>query len=257
MVRRSALTSLIAAPIFILMTVPGFGQVLTPPDKTESQQLTPIKIEGVVSDQKKYSFIVKSKDQRYVVKPTPNAVFTLRMNKPIFDFPNRQVRVLKSNSSLESEQAESKGTPGRVAFELPETLYVVSRFEHAQQMQRVMTSKVKRINNYLLTSQKMGDIHPSEDQLFIGGELSPGTEATVAKLVIADKTYSVMLGHRKASMTGFSIADMQPQDTEVYIWGQVDADNSITAHRIEFRPIVSKANETKLSNKTSEKTSKK
>ena len=215
----------------------GVGQVLMPPEKTDVVATKVISIEGVVSEQKKYSFRVKSKNKEFVVKPTANAIFTLRMNKPIYDFPNHRVRVLKSISELDSEQLDPGKKPGRVAFDLPQNLYVISRFDNPQQMERVMAQNVKRINNYLLASQHNGDVHPNQSQMLIGGQLSPGVETTVANLKIDDKVYSVMLGHRNASMTGFSIIDLKPSTTEVFVWGNADSEGNVLANRIEFRPI--------------------
>ena len=233
---RYTLTVFLPLGLLVAFASAGVGQVLTPPEKTEVVATKAVSIEGVVSEQKKYSFRVKTGDKEFVVKPTANAIFTLRMNKPIYDFTNHRVRVLKSISAFGS-QLDSAKKPGRVTFDLPQQLYVISRFDNPQQMERVMGQKVKRINNYLLASQHNGDVHPNESQMLIGGQLTPGGETTVANLKIEDKTYSVMLGHRNASMTGFSIIDLKPLATEVFVWGNSDSEGNVLANRIEFRPI--------------------
>ena len=234
MIRQATITFAIAITM-IASSSAAQGQVLSPPETTTSGELKTVKLEGVVSESKKYSFAVTTKDGTFTVKPTDNAVITLRLNKPYFDFQKRQVKVVKSVAALDARSRDE--APARAVFELPEEVYFVSRFEHASMFKRVMAKKIKRINNYLLTSENPGDIHPTESQLLMGGRLETGKSPNVVILKIGDKSYEAMFGHKRAFMTGFSVANLSPGETEVFVWGKVDVSGVVQSHRIEFQPI--------------------
>ena len=213
------------------------SQVLEPPAKVNDVLTKKIQIGGTVTKGGKYSFEVTSDGQRYLVKPAPAVVVTLRLNKPFFDFENRQVKVQRSIPIANSSVSDSVD-PQWVHFELPESLFVVSRFEHDGILDRFMKMPVKRVNNYLLSGTNPGVVHPAQGQLLMAGQLKPTNKGNVANLEIGDKSYKSILGHRKAFMTGFSVADLIEGSTDVFVWGQVDSENTILSHRIEFQPIL-------------------
>ena len=235
MIRRAIFSAAFVVSLYASADV-TCGQVLTPPETQTSATLEKVKLQGVVSESRKYSFRVNTSDGKYEIKPTENAVVTLRLNKPYYDFQKRQVKVVKSMASIDSRTAPE--SQPRAIFDLPEEVYFVSRFEHATLFNRVMGKKIKRINNYLLTAEDPGDIHPSEKQLVMGGELVAGNKPNSATIKIGDKTYEAVFGQKKAFLTGFNIVDLRASETEVFVWGKVDSAGVVWAHRIEFQPIV-------------------
>ena len=226
---------------FAIAAGPGIGhaQVLTPPEQVETKAPVKVQFSGIVSQQKKYSFAVKADDRDYQVKWNPGATLTLRLNKPAYDFPNRTVKVVRVVSSSDEKTGNASATePGRISYKLPKTLFVEAKFEHVRQMQRIMQAKVKRINNYALSAEDPGAEMPSETSLRIRGQLLPSDEAGIAKLKVNTEEFPVMLGHRGATMSGFNILDLEPDTTEVFVWGVLAEDAVVSADRIEFRPIV-------------------
>ena len=232
---------ILASRVFVLMLV-AFAcvsldaQVLSPP-KVTTKKVATVNIQGVVVDTKKYSFTVKTKDGMVTVKPTEKAIVTLRLNRPSIDLEKSRVRVFRSAPTSQESDSEAAGKAEPIFYDLPQPVYMVSKFKDSGQVKRIMGMKVKRINNYLLTGTNPGDLDPTEKQLLIGGEIKPSKDATNLNLEVGDKAYPVKLGFRRASMTGFSINALVPNETEVFIWGTVEADQSILSNRIEFQPI--------------------
>lgn len=229
----------LAGFFFAAGTELAHGQVLTLPAPAESNTVK-TQFSGIVSQQKKYSFTVKSGDRDYEVKLAPGTKLILRLNKPTFDFTDRTVRVLRvvtgSNEQVENESAE----PERMSYQLPEALFVTAKFEHVHQMQRIMQAKVKRINNYVLMPKDPGAEMPTESTLQIRGRLLPTEQADIAQLKVNDEEFAVMMGQRGATMSGFNILDLPVESTEVFVWGITEDDGVVSAERVEFQPIVVK-----------------
>ena len=235
--------------LFIALCLSGFvvtahlgiadAQVLTPPEQPETK--TPVKLQftGLVTQQKKYSFDVKAVDREYQVQLAPGATVALRLNKPTYDFENRIVRVVRLEPGLDEQHPNASASePARSSYPLPEKLFVEAKFEHVYQMQRIMQAKVKRINNYVLLAKDPGAEMPTETSLQIRGQLLPADQATTTKLKVNDEEFPVMLGQRDATMQGFTIVDLHPRRTEVFVWGVMGDDNVVIADRIEFQPII-------------------
>jgi hypothetical protein len=237
---RSLIIALVLAGLaFPATTEIGFAQVLTPPAPLENQAPVKVQFKGIVTQQKKYSFDVKTEDRDYQVKLAPGATLILRLNKPTYDFSNRIVKVVRvAPGGNEQAASDSDAEPGRVSYPLPETLFVEAKFEHVRQMQRIMQARVKRINNYSLTEKDPGAGLPTETTLRIGGQLLPADDPAVAKLKVDAEEFAVMLGQRGATLSGFNILDLPADSTEVFVWGFMGDDDVVSAERIEFQPIV-------------------
>lgn len=106
-------------------------------------------------------------------------------------------------------------------------------------MQRIMQAAVKRINNYQMSPADFGSQMPTEKSKQISGQVVADEASGGAKLVIDKEEFSVMFGHRGGELGGFTILDLKPKTTEVFVTGSIGSDNTVIAERIEFRPVVS------------------
>ena len=193
-----------------------------------------VRINGVVTERKKYSFFVRQGKKEYTVKLGRGAPVALKMNRPWFDWQNHKV-VVDAVSFPEDIEPNSSG---RVSVKLPaKHLFLISRFSNAKVMNQVMSVDVKRINFYLVTPDDPGHHFPTAQRPYIAGAVGPGTEDT-AQLQINDQSVPVKLGFRYATMSGFSITQLEPEKTQVFLTGNRDpGSNEITASRVLFQPV--------------------
>ena len=193
-----------------------------------------ILIEGLVTERKKYSFTVNQNGTNYKVKLASRAPIALKMNRPWYDWRNEQVVVDAVSYPEDSESGSNK----RVGIKLPaEKLYLISRFSDADQMAQIMSANVKRLNFYLITPEDQGQHWPTRDRPYISGSLSIKKNQQV-RLSLADQSLPIRLGFRNATMNGFSIVQLEPNKTQVFIAGLPGGgENEILATRVLFQPV--------------------
>ena len=193
-----------------------------------------IQIEGIVTEQLKYSVKIKSGEKEYTVKVANGAPIALKMNRPWFDWKNNQVVVDVVPWPFDPEAKSTK----RAAVKLPaETLHLITRFADESALQEVMATNVKRINYYLITPTDPGAHYPSESELYLSGKLKIQSNQQV-QLKVDDKTLPVKLGFQFANMNGFSIMNLKPNKTHVSLSGiQGSSSNEIIATRLLFQPV--------------------
>lgn len=220
--------------IFAFACAWGFPKQAPAQDPATAETKTSIQLQGIVTSRKKYSFTVKQGDTEYTVKPANGAPIGLKMNKPWFDWGNNQVVVDAVPIRLTAANGDSLK---RVALRLPaEKLFLISRLGDAAKMKRTMSAEVKRINFYLITPEDPGPHFPTDEQPYISGELSIKDNSPALK--IKDDVLPLKLGFRYATMNGFSIAQLEPDKTQVFLSGTWhDGDDKIIATRILFQPI--------------------
>lgn len=200
---------------------------------TSTTQPQTVSIEGVVIDQKKYSFKVKSGDKEYSVSLANGAVVGLKMNKPWYDWKNEQVVVDAVPFPSISDDVATKRVP--IKFPAKE-LYLISRFADRATLKDVMSKNVKRLNFYLVTPEDQGEHMPSEKEPYISGKLD--VDKKDLKLKVDDNSLLIRLGFRYATMNGFSINELKAQKTQVFLTGiQGENPNEVVASRILFQPI--------------------
>lgn len=207
--------------------------VVSPEEATSPE---PVSLKGVVVAQKKYSFTVEAQGKRYQVKLGEDANIALLMNKPFFDWKKESVGVeLKAKNSA----AQTSEKLRRIQFKLPsKTLYVIAKFRSSEQLKAWQASKDKRLNYYLVTPDKL-DLHePTDDELYISGKITPDKKKPLVVLETEQNRYRVRLGFRTATMNGFSIADLQPQQTRVTLSGVIEkSTGNIVADSVAFEPV--------------------
>ncbi len=206
---------------------------------TQHSQPKPIQLEGLVTDCKKYSFTITRGKKQYTIKIADNAPIGLKMNKPWFDWENKQVVVDALKYDSESDTIDLKSKSGkRKAIKLPsDALFLISRFGDKSKIKQFKTAKKKRLNFYLITPEDPGRNFPSEEKPFLAGPMNVNNN--VVEIDANGDPTPVLLGFRYATMNGFSIAQMEPNKTQVFLTGIVaDNESEIIATRILFQPVV-------------------
>lgn len=193
-----------------------------------------IRIEGVVTNRKKYSIRVKEGDQEFDVKLTDDVAIALKMNRPWYDWKNQRVVVDAVDKNVALADLKRVGVP------LPaQKLFLISRLGNAKTMQATMAQEIKRLNFYLVTPEDTEHHQPTEDEPFLAGELF--VENDQPYVIVNDKKLSVMLGFRFATMNGFSINQLKPDQTQVFLTGtRGKNEHEILTSRILFQPVPKK-----------------
>lgn len=196
-----------------------------------------IRIEGIVTGRKKYSIRVKQGDQEFDVKLTDGVAIALKMNRPWYDWRNQQVVVDAIAENVAAADLKRVGVP------LPaQQLFLISRLGNAQTMQSTMAQDIKRLNFYLLTPEDTGHHLPTETEPFLSGELF--VDNNQPHLIVEDEKIPIMLGFRFATMNGFSVNQLKPNQTQVFLTGTRGKNESeILTSRILFQPIQKQINE--------------
>jgi hypothetical protein len=208
---------------------------------TDESATTPttIKLDGLVTDRKKYSFTVTRGGTQYKIKLAENASVGLKMNKPWFDMENKQVVVDALTYDLDSSSVNLKVDSGkRFPVKFPsENLFLISRFGDESKIKQFKSAKKKRLNFYLITPEDVGQNSPTKEKPYLSGALK--FDKQVAEVVTDEDSFPVLLGFRYATMNGFSIAQMEPNKTQVFLTGVwADGETEIVASRVLFQPVV-------------------
>ena len=211
-------------------------QAQTKPTVTKSSPEA-IRIEGIVTERKKYSIRVRQDDQEFDVKLTDDVAIALKMNRPWYDWDNQQVVVDAIDENVAQTDLKRVGVP------LPaKQLFLISRLGNAQTMRSTMAEEVKRLNFYLVTPEDTGQHKPTEDEPFLSGKLS--VENKQPHLIVNDEKIQVMLGFRFATMNGFSVNQLKPNQTQVFLTGTRGKNEfEIVTSRILFQPIQKRTSE--------------
>ena len=196
-----------------------------------------VSVDGLVTELRKYSLTIQAGEKTYQVKLVNGAPIGLRMNKPWYDWKNEQVVVDALSYPNDPSVAEPKSEK-RVAVKLPaDKLFLISRFADTEQMNKTMSTNVKRMNFYLITPKDPGAHLPTEEKPFISGELAIQKNGQT-RLQINDQLMPIRLGFRYATMNGFSIMSLEPNKTQVFLSGVTGAnENEIIATRVLFQPV--------------------
>ena len=218
------------------------GQNSSERPAANDSSLTSVQLNGLVTDCKKYSFTVTRGTTQYKIKIAEDASVGLKMNKPWFDWENDQVVVdaLKYDSDSNSVDSKTKSDK-RVPIKLPsEDLFLISRFGDKSKIKQFMSAKKKRLNFYLITPEDLGHNMPTIEKPYLSGSLKVDNQ--IVQVVSGEESLAVLLGFRYATMNGFSLAQMEPNKTQVFLTGVwAEGETEIIATRILFQPVVAPA----------------
>lgn len=201
---------------------------------------------GRIVEQKKYSFSLKVDDEVFQVQVPRGTPISMKLNRPRFDFDKGLVWVApkaaddaKTKPETEASSSPEKPALEPVAFHLPQPAFLTTEFAHAAQMKRVMGEATIRLNNYTVLPSDPGAKMPSADDrpIRMSGKLNAADDAGKVRLLIGERQLDVILGHRGAQMTGFSIATLDPNQVSLKVKAAIDEEGILTAETIELIPV--------------------
>lgn len=166
-------------------------------------------ISGRVISKSDDRFEVKTEDGKTIeVLVSESTDFALRMANPWFDAESREVAV--DGKRLKNGKRE------RIKYPLPEgKLYLLAEYRSVLHRNRLIRKTPWRINNYLISDQKIESVIPEGDELLLAGELDLKNSA----LIIDGKSWPIMLGFRGATLRGRNFNDVIAGSTFVVVSG--------------------------------------
>jgi hypothetical protein len=204
-----------------------------------AQPASNVQLKGLITDRKKYSITVNQNGIDYLVRLPNRTPVGLKMNKPWFDWENQQVVVDTMALGVERDFKNSQAKPAkRTAIELPaKNLHVISRLGSERLVKKFQDSDIKRLNFYLVSPDDLGQHSPTAEEPYLSGPLKIKDDQ--AHVEVDGQNLPVTFGIRYATMNGFSITDLKPHTTEVFLSGTWDdGKNEIVATRILFQPVL-------------------
>lgn len=139
--------------------------------------------------------------------------FAMRLSSPWFSGVHRMVAV--------DGKVQSDGKRERISYSLPKgQLFLLVQFRNVTQRDRIMKQPTWRVNNYLISDQPIESALPEGDELLLAGKLDLEHSA----LIIGEKSWPIMLGHRSATLRGRSFKDIVAGETVVMVTGNESGD---------------------------------
>jgi len=180
-------------------------------------------ISGQVTSKSDDRFEVKTEEgETFEIIVSESTDFALRMTSPWFDPETREVVV--DGKLLKDGKRE------RIKYPLPEgKLYLLAEYRSVLHRKRLLKKSPWRINNYLISDQKIDPVLPEGDGLLLAGEL----DLDKSELIIGEKSWPIMLGFRGATLRGRYFEDIIAGETSVLVTG-TESDKTKTADTIIF-----------------------
>jgi len=148
--------------------------------------------------------------------------FAMRLSSPWFSGTHRMVAV--------DGKAQRNGKRERISYSLPKgQLYLLVQFRSVAQRERIIKQPTWRLNNYLISDQPIESAIPVGKDLLLAGKL----DLENSSLVIGEKSWPIVLGHRNATLRGRSFADIGAGETVVLVSGS-DSGDAKTADTVLF-----------------------
>ncbi|MDG2015114.1 MAG: hypothetical protein P8J33_16530 [Pirellulaceae bacterium] len=195
----------------------------------EAQLATPqlideVRVNGLVLGVRKYSFTLQSIDKIHNVQIPNGTPMLLKLNKPEFDLDKRTVSFSLMLSAEDGEDANNEV----VIWKLPEPTFVTTTFRNEAEKEKVLAQSVRFLDRFTISDRPL-----ERTDLSFGGELKKSP--TPGQFLLAENggVYAIELGKRRGLLAGFSIMDLIPMQTSVWVQGSVEGD-SIVASRIRF-----------------------
>jgi hypothetical protein len=174
----------------------------------------------------------------------------MKLIKPRFDFENQKIWLAPVVSKNASNGANENGSADRtkpklVEFAFPQPCYLTSTFTQPAQMKRIMAAKVLRLNNYTLQATDPGEKMPDakSDPIEISGKVEFNADSKQPVLIVGDNRYDLLLGHRGATIAGFSIATLDPDKVLLTVTGVQDDSGIVNAQKIDLLPTAKTSND--------------
>ena len=188
------------------------------------QLIDEVRVNGLVLDCRKYSFTLQSLDKIHNVQIPNGTPVLLKLNKPEFDLDKRTVSFSLMLSADDGEEANDEV----VTWKLPDPTFVTTTFRNEAEKEKVLGQAVRILDRFTISDRPL-----ERTDLSFGGELRKSP--TAGQFLLADNggVYAIELGKRRGLLAGFSIMDLVPMQTSVWVQGSVEGD-AIIASRIRF-----------------------
>jgi len=183
-----------------------------------------VRVNGLVLDCRKYSFTLQAVDQTYQVEIPNGTPMLMKLNRPSFDFD----KGLVSTSLMLSAQDGNPDNDQVLSWKLPDPTIVTMEFRSQEEKKAIEDESVPNLDRFVLTAQPFADPEQS-----ISGELQRNRISGELFLNDQGKVMGVRLGARRGLLAGFSIMDLIPNQTSVWVQGARNGD-AIVASRIRF-----------------------
>lgn len=183
-----------------------------------------VRVNGLVLDCRKYSFTLQALDQTYQVEIPNGTPMLMKLNRPSFDFDKGVI----STPLMLSARDGNPDNDQVLTWKLPEPTMVTMEFRSQAEKQKIRDQSVPNLDRFVLTAQPFADPEQS-----ISGELQRNRVSGELFLNDQGKVFGVRLGSRRGLLAGFSIMDLIPAQTSVWVQGARNGD-AIVASRIRF-----------------------
>lgn len=219
--------------LICLLSTSAYTQLFTENAGNSQRELHRFQLEGVVKVQNKYSIVVSSLLGDIEVRLNPKTQVVMKIQRANFDLRQKKLIVDLPISAPDGDFLNNE----KIEYPLSDELFIQASFPHKTAMKKAMAGPVKRLANYRLSSQIIADENSDVDEsLQLKGRLLAGDKPKSIQLVADDQVFQVSLGNRDARWLGFSILDLVPYQTDVFISGVREGDEYF-ADEILFTPV--------------------
>ena len=215
---------LISSILLVEIQVTGqqFDQLL---NEIESEDKKDRSIHGVVTQQNKYSIVVRSGDQSFEIKLPETVPIARELIRPKFDLENSKLQMTLPCTGPGGDQSKNQ----LVELPLFEKTYLVATFNSETNLTAFFNKRTNLISRYSLFDSEPENLGP----LQISGELKQIDQGFV--LATDVQQYPVELGARENLLAGFSILDLEP-GTEISVDAMFVEDEWV-AQKIQFQKV--------------------
>jgi hypothetical protein len=196
----------------------------------DAQEIKTKKIIGTVTAKKKYSIeVVTHEGYENVVLPTSTPIFQ-QLDRPEWNWEQQLIHLKLLASATDGDPQHDY----RLELPIPNPLYVVGRFAHQAEYERLWNRPQKAVVRYLLTSQESPPEVPLSGEQLLRGKVIGVSDQDIVVVQAGTETLKVKLGDREAKIEGFTMTKLEPHAVTV----DIDAhwiDGQWVAQEVNFR----------------------
>lgn len=225
--------------VIIMATVSWFGYLghfVPAQDQATQPSATGIFFDGIVKERKKYSFTIQGADKDYNVKLNQLSVIAARLVRPSIDWSRKSATVAIPMSAPDGRSKNNR----TVVYKLPGRLFFKNYFVDDVQRVGALSRNPVELKNFAITGEPQQAGVGDENVPVMSGELVVLNELGPFKTTIAGKEISIRPDLDTIRLEGYSIADLEPGTTEVFVNGNLKG-GEIVAKRVEFVQLASQA----------------
>ena len=220
--------SLIRVILMAVLFLPGIPVRSAPAQNLDTDEES-FFVDGIVKERKKYSFLIQGPERDYRVKLNSLTVVAARLVRPEVDWEKKTASVVIPASAPDGKSKNNLKT----VFPLPARLYFRNSFENDAARKQAVSQSPVPLSNFSLraTPGKAGwgdaEFPVMTGPLELAGDAGLFQTTLEGKKVLLRPDLSVL------RVEGFSITDLKPGQTEVFINGKLVGD-VVEAKRVEF-----------------------